>query len=188
MFAALLQWFQPRPAPLTLSITQLGNPILRQPAQRIEDPTAPWVQTLADQMIAHIETCQAVGIAAPQVNQPYCLMIIASHPSDRYPQAPTMEPLVLINPEIVAQSPVQVKDWEGCLSVPQLRGLVKRWQWIEVAYIDRQGQPQRQRFEDFVARIFQHEYDHLIGKVFLDYVEQVDDLMAEQEWQALFST
>jgi peptide deformylase len=187
-----LHWFQglkgkicsesPRPA-LRVSIAQLGDPILRQPAQPITDPTALWVQALADQMIAHIGTCKAVGIAAPQVSQPYCLMVIASHPSDRYPHAPDMEPLVLINPQIVDQSTERVKDWEGCLSVPQLRGLVNRWQWVEVSYLDRQGNPQQQRFEDFVARIFQHEYDHLIGKVFLDYIEGVDDLMAEQEWR-----
>jgi peptide deformylase len=181
MLKCIAQWFKPKPSPLP--IAQLGNPILRQPAMPIEDPTAQWVQVLADQMIEHIQAVNAVGLAAPQVCQPYALMVIASHPNDRYPHAPQMDPLVLINPTLVAQSEALIKDWEGCLSIPQLRGQVKRCQWVEVTYSDRQGQMQSIRFEDFVARIFQHEYDHLMGKFFLDYIEQTEDLMAEQEWR-----
>ncbi|MEY2979106.1 MAG: peptide deformylase [Prochlorotrichaceae cyanobacterium] len=182
MFKFFSRWFSD-PSPLPLSVAQLGDPILRQPAQAIDDPTADWVQVLADQMIQHIEVSKAVGLAAPQVSQLYALMVIASHPNDRYPNAPEMEPLVLMNPKIVAESETVVKDWEGCLSIPQLRGQVKRHQWIEVAYCDRSGQAQHIRFEDFVARIFQHEYDHLIGKFFLDHLEEVDDLMTEKEWR-----
>ena len=69
------------------------------------------------------------------------------------------------------------------MSIPQLRGQVKRCQWVDVTYNDRQGKVQQIRFEDFVARIFQHEYDHLIGKFFLDYVEETEDLMTEREWR-----
>lgn len=177
----LSQWFRPQPEPLP--IAQLGNPILRQLAEPIVDPTAEWVQSLADRMIEHIQTVNAVGLAAPQVCQLYALMVIASHPNDRYPDAPQMDPLVLINPTVVDQSETLIKDWEGCLSIPQLRGQIKRCQWVEVTYSDRSGQTQQTRFEDFVARIFQHEYDHLTGKFFLDYLEQTDDLMTEQEWR-----
>ena len=178
----LNRWFS-ESKPQASTIAQLGNPILRQPAQAIADPTADWVQTLAQKMIQEVEICNAVGIAAPQVHQPYGLMVIASHPSDRYPEAPTMDPLVLINPAITAQSTEQVKDWEGCLSIPQMRGYVPRSQWVEVRYQDLAGQFHSDRFEDFVARIFQHEYDHLTGKFFLDHLDSTADLMTEPEWR-----
>jgi peptide deformylase len=76
-----------------------------------------------------------------------------------------------------------VKGWEGCLSVPGIRGLVPRYRAIEVDYTGRDGQLHRQELTDFVARIFQHEYDHLEGIVFLDRVESTQDLMTEQEYQ-----
>ena len=76
-----------------------------------------------------------------------------------------------------------VKGWEGCLSVPGIRGLVPRYRVIEVEYSNREGQIQRQELTDFVARIFQHEYDHLEGIVFLDRVESTQDLMTENEYQ-----
>ena len=184
-FQTWFPWLQSwHPPQAKVSVAQLGNPILRQKAQPIEDPTAPWVQTLADDLLAQIQTSKGVGIAAPQISQGYRMLVIASHPNDRYPTAPLMEPIVLINPVIVHQASSSVKDWEGCLSVPHMRGLVDRYQWVEVSYSDRQGQPQQQRFEDFVARIFQHEYDHLEGKIFLDRVTQVDDLMTEAEWRS----
>lgn len=89
----------------------------------------------------------------------------------------------MINPQIIAHSPEIVKGWEGCLSIPGIRGLVPRHQAIEVEYTSREGQLQRQELTDFVARIVQHEYDHLDGVVFLDRVEITRDLMTEQEYQ-----
>jgi peptide deformylase len=76
-----------------------------------------------------------------------------------------------------------VQGWEGCLSLPGIRGLVPRYQAIEVEYTTRDGQLHRQELTDFVARIFQHEYDHLEGIVFLDRLERTQDLMTEQEYQ-----
>jgi peptide deformylase len=94
-----------------------------------------------------------------------------------------MEPTAMINPRIIAHSTERVKGWEGCLSLPGIRGLVPRYQAIEVEYITRDGQLHQQELTDFVARIFQHEYDHLDGIVFLDRVESTHDLMTEQEYQ-----
>ncbi|MGB3650243.1 MAG: peptide deformylase, partial [Rivularia sp. (in: cyanobacteria)] len=90
-----------------------------------------------------------------------------------------------INPRIVAYSEEIVKDWEGCLSIPGIRGLVPRYKTIEVEYTDRYGKLQNQELTDFVARIFQHEYDHFEGLVFLDRVESSFDLVSEQEYQNL---
>jgi peptide deformylase len=113
----------------------------------------------------------------------YRLLIVASRPNLRYPHAPEMEPTAMINPVILAKSDEVEKGWEGCLSVPGIRGLVPRSQAIEVEYLDRNGQICKQELTDFVARIFQHEYDHLDGKVFLDRVESTHDLMTESEFE-----
>jgi peptide deformylase len=117
-----------------------------------------------------------VGIAAPQVGVSQQLMIIASRPNERYPHAPLMEPTPMINPKILSHSSEMIKDWEGCLSVPGIRGLVPRYQAVEVEYLSKDGRIERQMLTDFIARIFQHEYDHLQGKVFLERVESPEDL------------
>ncbi|HAC64344.1 MAG TPA: peptide deformylase [Cyanothece sp. UBA12306] len=160
----------------SLIIAQLDNPVLRQQSQEITEITDPILQELIDSLIAKTIEVSGVGIAAPQVSQSIRLFILASHPNPRYPQAPKMEPIAMINPSIVSHSHEIVKDWEGCLSVPGVRGLVPRYQWVEVEYCDRFGHSQHQKLTDFVARIFQHELDHLNGLVFLDRVENPQDL------------
>lgn len=168
-----------------LEICQVGNPILRLVAEAIADPQAPEIQTLIHKLLKILKASKGVGIAAPQLGRSLRLLIIASHPNARYPHAPKMTPLVLINPIITSHSNVLVKDWEGCLSVPSMRGLVPRYETIDVGYSDRQGQPQRATFTGFIARIFQHEYDHLEGKVFLDRMATNLDLVSELEYAKL---
>lgn len=167
----------------SLPITQLGNPILRQQAQLVDNVQDEHIQQLIDALIATAAASSGVGIAAPQVSESYRLFIVASRPNPRYPNAPAMEPTAMINPQIIAHSTDVVKGWEGCLSIPGIRGLVPRYQAIEVEYMTRYGQLHRQELTDFVARIFQHEYDHLDGIVFLDRVESTQDMMSEQEYQ-----
>jgi peptide deformylase len=94
-----------------------------------------------------------------------------------------MEPTAMINPRIIASSTEKFKDWEGCLSIPGIRGLVPRSRSIEIEYTSRDGQLHQQELTDFVARIFQHEQDHLDGIVFLDRVESTQELMTEDEYQ-----
>lgn len=166
----------------SLQIAQLGNPVLRQQAQLVDNIQDKRLQQLIDALIATAVASNGVGIAAPQVSQSFRLFIVASRPNPRYPNAPQMEPTAMINPQIIAHSTEIVKGWEGCLSVPGIRGLAPRYQTIEVEYTSRNGQVHRQVFTDFVARIFQHEYDHLDGIVFLDRVESTQDLMTEQEY------
>ncbi|HEY9632267.1 MAG TPA: peptide deformylase [Coleofasciculaceae cyanobacterium] len=166
-----------------LEIAQLGNPILRQQAQLVDNVQDEHIQQLIDNLIATAGVSNGVGIASPQVSESYRLFIVASRPSPRYPNAPEMEPTAMINPRIIAHSTEMVKGWEGCLSIPGIRGLVPRYQAVEVEYISQDGQLHRQELTDFVARIFQHEYDHLDGIVFLDRVEGIQDMMTEQEYQ-----
>lgn len=169
-----------------LQISQLGNPVLRQPSQVVENVKADRIQQLIDNLISTVQHANGVGIAAPQVAMGDRLFIVASRPNLRYPQAPHMEPTAMINPRIVAASTETVKDWEGCLSIPGIRGLVPRSRAIEIEYTSRDGKLHRQELTDFVARIFQHEYDHLDGIVFLDRVENTRELMTEDEYQQQF--
>lgn len=166
----------------SLAISQLGNPVLRQIAQPIEPVQADWVQQLVKNMMKTLVQSNGVGLAAPQVGQSCCVLIVASRPNLRYPYAPTMAPTAMINPRLIAHSDEMVKDWEGCLSIPGIRGLVPRYQTIEIEYTTASGELQRQELTDFVARIFQHEFDHLHGLVFLDRLETVQDIITEQEY------
>ena len=163
-------------------IAQLGNPILRKIAQPIAKIDNRQVQTLIDDLIATLTPANGVGMAAPQVAESQRVMIVASRPNLRYPTAPVMEETPMINPHIINHSDEIEKGWEGCLSIPGIRGFVPRYQAIEVEYTDRHGTQQRQELTGFVARIFQHEFDHLNGLLFIDRVESTRDLMTEDEY------
>jgi peptide deformylase len=171
-----------------LGIIELGHPVLRQTAQLIDDIQDQQIQALIDNLLITVRRSNGVGIAAPQVAQSLQLMIVASRPNPRYPNAPEMEPTPIINPRILSHSTELVKGWEGCLSIPGIRGSVPRYQAIEIEYYDRTGKRQKMEMSDFVARIFQHEYDHFNGAVFLDRVESTQDLITENEYQKLFKT
>lgn len=164
-------------------VIELGNPILRQPAQWVENIQAQCVQQLIDDLMATVAQANGVGIAAPQIAASSRLFVVASRPNPRYPKAPEMSPTAMINPKILAHSAERVKGWEGCLSIPGIRGQVPRYQAVEVEYWDRAGQRHQQELTDFIARIFQHELDHLDGIVFLDRVESTQELMTEREFQ-----
>lgn len=172
--------------PELLEVIELGNPILRQKAQLVQDVSSDRIQHLVDNLMMTVKEANGVGIAAPQVAQSDRLFIVASRPNLRYPHAPTMAPTAMINPHMLAHSDETVKGWEGCLSIPGLRGEVPRYQAIEVAYTGRDGKQHKQALTDFVARIFQHELDHLDGIVFVDRVESTQDLITEREYQRLF--
>ncbi|PZD71679.1 Peptide deformylase [Acaryochloris thomasi RCC1774] len=166
-----------------LEISQLGNPVLRASAKRVDHIQHAEVQQLIDHLITTMLESAGVGIAAPQVGESLQIMVVASRPTLRYPQAPSMEPVAMINPELISQSDDLLKSWEGCLSIPGIRGQVPRSHSITIAYTDRHGHAHQQEFTDFVARIVQHEFDHLQGTVFVDRVESTQELMTEQEYQ-----
>ncbi len=164
------------------AIVRFGNPVLRQRATPVGDPRAPKWQHLADRLLATCRAAHGVGLAAPQLGVSARAVVVASRPNLRYPGAPTMEPTAMFDPHILARSADVAKDWEGCLSVDGVRGLVPRHAAIEVAYFDRHGQRQQRELVGFVARIFQHELDHLNGIVFLDRVESLHELATETEY------
>jgi peptide deformylase len=171
--------------PMLRQIAQLGNPVLRAPAIAVDLPASAMLRAFADDLMATMLDADGVGIAAPQVYESLSLFIVASKPNPRYPDAPAMEPLVVANPEIVWWSDELVKGWEGCLSIPGIRGLVPRHQQIRVRYQTLDGIEVESPFEGFVARVFQHEDDHLRGIVFLDRLESNRDLVCEKEFRRL---
>ena len=168
---------------LLRQIAQLGHPVLRTPADPVNLPASDAIRTLIADMQATLEDANGVGIAAPQIYEPSAIFIVASRPNPRYPMAPLMEPEVVINPEMLERSDDLVKDWEGCLSIPGIRGRVLRHRRIRVRYQTALGQVVEREFADFVARIFQHEDDHLRGIVFLDRLESTRDVVTEKEYQ-----
>ncbi len=169
-----------------LEIEELGNPILRENAKHVENIGDEYIQVLIDNLIETVRAVNGVGIAAPQVNESYQIFIVASSPNPRYPDAPKMEPIEVINPKILSSSDQMIKDWEGCLSIPGIRGLVSRHKSIAVEYTNRNGDKKTEELSDFIARIFQHEYDHLKGIVFLDRLERVSEVITEKEYIKLF--
>lgn len=168
-----------------LQVAQLGAPILREKSKAVKNISDPHIQELIDDLLVTVNDVNGVGIAAPQVYQPHRIFIVASHPNPRYPNAPEMEPTPMINPKIISKSDEVKKDWEGCLSIPGIRGLVPRALDIEVEYTDRNGKKQKAAYSDFVARIFQHELDHLDGIVFLDRMDTTKDIMTDKEYLKL---
>ncbi|NJP10609.1 MAG: peptide deformylase [Leptolyngbyaceae cyanobacterium RU_5_1] len=172
----------------SLQVIELGNPVLRQIAKPVLDITSNEIQMLIDNLLVTVKQANGVGIAAPQVGKSVRLFIVASRPNPRYPNAPEMEPTAMINPRILSHSSETEKGWEGCLSVPGMRGWVLRYRAIAVEYTGRDGKVHQQELTDFVARIFQHELDHLDGRVFLDRVESTHDLVTEREFQQRIGT
>jgi peptide deformylase len=163
-------------------IAQLGANVLRLKAQVIADSLSDETRQLIATLQDTLATTQGVGIAAPQIGVSKRVIIIASRPTPRYPSAPLMEPTVMINPAFQIVSDIQEKDWEGCLSIPGIRALVPRYIEIGINYTDQQGGFVETRLEGFVARVFQHEFDHLEGAVYLDRVEDNRDIFAESEY------
>ncbi|MGF1760761.1 peptide deformylase [Photobacterium sagamiensis] len=168
----------------SLDIIQLGNPVLRAQAAALTsvqiELSTPFLESLKQIMRKY----QGVGIAAPQVGQSIRAFIVASRPNERYPHAPLMEPTVMLNPELLWQSDEMEKDWEGCLSIPGIRAKVNRHKRIQVRYQTESGRVIETEFDGFIARIFQHELDHLNGIVFLDKAEKLD-VVTESEFQKL---
>lgn len=163
-------------------IAQLGAGVLRQYAEPVTDVHSPKTQNIIAALRTTLANTQGVGIAAPQISESTQIMIVASRPTLRYPNAPLMPATVMINPSFHALTEHKEKGWEGCLSVPSIRALVPRYTAIKICYLDEQGTEQTAELTDFVARVFQHEFDHLHGKVFLDSVESNLDIFAESEY------
>ncbi len=168
-----------------LPIAQLGAPVIRAIARPVTDLGAKETQEFIDELMLTCNDAKGMGISAPQVYRSERIFIMSSQPNERYPHAPMMKPIAVIEPEIIWHSQEMEKDWDGCLSLPGLRALVPRYREIEVSYMNREGEQVKAKYEGFIARLFQHEYDHLNGKVFIDRVESTLDVVMEREYQRM---
>ncbi len=173
--------------PRLLQIAQLGHPVLRQTARDIEDPKTPWVTSLTRDMAATMTDSAGVGIAAPQVYESLRLFIMASKPNARYPDAPDLPQQLVINPQILEAGDEMESGWEGCLSIPGIRALVPRHRVIKVRFQTPEMTFVDTVYDGFIARIFQHEFDHLNGKVYLDRVSSNADIISEKEFIKQFT-
>lgn len=161
-----------------LKVARLGHPVLRRVATPV-DPSeiaGPEIQGLIEDMIETCREYDGAGLAAPQVHVPVRVVLMELDENPRYPGTPRVPLTVVINPEITVDDAETQKVWEGCLSVPELRGLVPRHRAIRLRGLDREGAAFERRFEGFPAAVVQHECDHLDGKVFLDRMETMDSL------------
>jgi peptide deformylase len=172
---------------MALPIAQLGQPVLRRPAEPLppEAVTSAEVQAFIGAMKATLAEAGGVGLAAPQVfvSRRIFLAQVAPPPEDE--EAPLPPPEVFINPSLVAVSGEAAAAWEGCLSFPELLVLVSRPPRVRVEYLDEAGQPKVLDLEGFPARVVQHEYDHLEGILTLDRAASTRDIVKASEIEAV---
>jgi len=156
-----------------LKIAKMGHPVLRQPAEKVVDPTAPEIKRLVQDMLETMEDADGAGLAAPQVHVP--LRVVIFHvPAGRDEENPQPVPLsVLINPVVEPLTDEVGTDWEGCLSVPGMMGAVPRFTKVRYRAVSLEGEPIDRVAEGFHARVAQHECDHLDGIL---YPQQMNDL------------
>ena len=168
-----------------LKVARLGHPVLRQAAEPVSPEAigAPEIQLLIDDMFDTMREYDGAGLAAPQVHVSRRIAIYGVEANPRYPDAEPVPPTVLINPRVFALAQQQEEDWEGCLSVPELRGIVPRFTRVRVEAYGRDGKPLRFTADGFHARVVQHECDHLDGKVFLDRMRSLETLSFLPEFQ-----
>ncbi len=147
-------------------ILKMGDPRLLRVAQPVREFDTPAMRTLVADMFETMEAANGAGLAAPQIGVDLQLVIFGFQHNERYPEAPAVPRTVLINPVITPLDDAVVDGWEGCLSVPGLRGLVPRHARIRYSGVDPQGQPIVREVDGFHARVVQHECDHLIGRLY----------------------
>ena len=155
---------------MVLEITQIGNPILREicvevPEDRIADDD---VQAFIDDLIETKRNAHGAGIAAPQVGEPFRIFVVEVSKNPRYPYKPEAPLTVCINPTLTFLTEERYENYEGCLSIPDLRGKVPRCPHIRVEALDRHGNPFSIEVKGITAGTFQHEYDHIDGILFPD--------------------
>ena len=158
-----------------LKIARMGHPVLRAPAEPVADPAAPEIRRIIADMMETLADADGRGLAAPQVHVPLRLMMYHVPGGDQEDGADSASkpPTVLINPVIEPDGDGVTVDWEGCLSVPGMIGLVPRHAAIRCHGLDADGHPMEFRAEGFHARVVQHEFDHLDGIL---YPQRMPDL------------
>ena len=166
-------------------IIRMGHPALRRPARSLEPSEigSDAMHRLLADMIDTLHDYGGIGLAAPQINEGLRIAIIeVRDPGTRYGTVDTVPLTVCINPQVEVLDQQTAGHWEGCLSVPGLRGFVERPQHIRVTFKDGRGEPQTLVAKGFLATVLQHEFDHLDGKLYIDRIEDRTRLAFEEEF------
>jgi peptide deformylase len=163
-----------------LKVARMGHPVLRTRARAIDvgEVKSPRIQQLIDDLFETMTEYQGVGLAAPQVHEGVRLFVagFAPTPGDEDDEVERVPLLALVNPEITSVGDETVEGWEGCLSIPEIRGKVPRARQIVVRALDRRGKRIELRVSNFTARVIQHETDHLDGVLFFDRMKSFETL------------
>lgn len=164
-------------------IARLGNPVLRRPAEPVEiDQQASAIERIAEDMVETMREAHGVGISAPQIHEARRVIAVEIRLDNRYGVTDLVDLRVIVNPEIEIISPKTAVVWEGCLSLPGLRGPVKRAQHVIVRGVNVNGVPFEEEFVNFAATVVQHEIDHINGILFVDRMEDLTLLSFEDEY------
>jgi peptide deformylase len=161
-------------------IVTVGDPALRRPVEPVDDVVA--ARAKLDEMVALLRELTGAGLAAPQVGWPAAAVVVEVRKTAVFPDRPESPLYVMVNPTIEFASDEIEEDWEGCFSVPGLMGRVPRHQSVEVAYLDENGERREERFSGYVARVVQHELDHLAGTIFLDRMTSMASITTVANW------
>ena len=155
---------------MILEITKIGNPVLREVCQPVPpgELDTPDMQQFIDDLIETKRAANGAGIAAPQVGRALRIFVVEVKDNPRYPYKPETELTVCVNPEIEFLTEERYLNFEGCLSIPDLRGKIERCPHIRVRALDRHGEPFERIVKGITAGTFQHEYDHIEGVLFPD--------------------
>jgi peptide deformylase len=167
-----------------LKVARLGHPVLRQVGAQvpIKEIRSPEIQGLIDDMVETMREYNGAGLAAPQVHVSKQIAVIEVKGNPRYPDAPSIPLTVIINPLVTPLTEEAEDGWEGCLSVPDMRGVVPRYTTVRLEAYDREGKKMDVVAKEFFARVIQHETDHLNGIVFLDRMKDLRTLTHLAEW------
>ncbi|HEY2478222.1 MAG TPA: peptide deformylase [Solirubrobacterales bacterium] len=166
-----------------LAIRELGDPVLREVAREVgaDELAAPETQRLIDDMIETMRAADGAGLAAPQVGVPLRIAVIEVREGNpRYPYKPPIPLTVIVNPQLTPLDPTTFATNEGCLSMPNLRGDLERFENIGARYLDREGVAHEETRRGLTAGTFQHEVDHLDGVLFVD---RMSDLSSLSTWE-----
>lgn len=156
----------------------MGHPILRKKTQKVPEVkiNSSKIQALLDDLIETMREDEGVGLAAPQIYELLRIFCVECQDNQRYPDKEKFDLMIFVNPKIIKSSPAKELDWEGCLSLPNLRGRVPRATTVTVEALGRQGKPFTINAKGFLARVIQHEFDHLNGVLFPDRMEDFTTL------------
>lgn len=169
-----------------LKVARMGHPVLRQKAREVEQDEigSPELERLIEDMIETMHEYSGIGLAAPQVHASLKLALIEiDEDNPRYDEEGGQPLTVFINPKVTVLDKDLQGFWEGCLSVPEMRGYVERPRKIRVDYLDREGKSKSIEAEDFLATVFQHELDHLDGVLYIDRIRDTKKLAFLEEYQ-----